>query len=140
MKRARSQEAVEPEHGAGVEDSLGTVVLPAPVGTLEHGGGGGTGAGAGAAAGGGGGPAVTEVSEVAEGGGEGAAVEAAPADFQPAVGVEVFGEAETRALIRLRHEMNPQFQMHLRKRGIRDCYSTLTQRLHEEGQGQVWPC
>lgn len=127
MKRGRSQDGEE--HGVvGTDDGLGAVVLPAPVGALDHHavGGGGAGVGVGVGVG------------VGEGDGGGDAG-AAGADFSPAVGVEVFNEAETRALIRLRHEMNPQFQMHLRKRGIRDCYNTLTQRLHEEGAGQFPP-
>ena len=46
--------------------------------------------------------------------------------------------AETRELIRLRHEMNPQFVEKNRKRGIQQVYYNLAERLYENGRG-AWP-
>jgi hypothetical protein len=49
-----------------------------------------------------------------------------------------FSESETRALIKLRQEMHPQFQEKNRKRGIQQLYSLLAERLFDDGGGE-WP-
>jgi hypothetical protein len=57
-----------------------------------------------------------------------------PSDYGTAA---MFGEAETKVLIRLRRELDPMFQANNRKRGVKEVYVTLSDRLHEEGGGEV---
>ena len=55
----------------------------------------------------------------------------------PGASSSAFTEAETKALIRLRAEMDEAFTANVRKRGSRDLYAQLAERLHETGRGQV---
>ncbi len=45
-----------------------------------------------------------------------------------------------RALIRLRRDMDHLFQTNLKKRGVKEVYMQLTERLYMEGNGQVRAC
>lgn len=55
----------------------------------------------------------------------------------PPSSTEPFGEAETRALIRIRHQMDDVFQSTTKKRGVKDMYVQVAERLYAEGGGEV---
>lgn len=90
-----------------------SVVLPAQPGAVGLDGGG---------AGGDGAPAVA-------GGGAGA--------YGMSAGAEAFSEPETRALIRIRRDMEETFASAAKRKGVRSLYATLAARLYEEGRGEV---
>jgi hypothetical protein len=61
----------------------------------------------------------------------GNAVEYPPSSTEP------FGEAETRALIRIRHQLDELFLSTTKKRGVKDIYVQVAERLYTEGGGEV---
>jgi hypothetical protein len=104
------------------------VAGPSPI--TDAGGGGGSGSAAGGGrAGAEGGNDGSAVGSSADGGGQ--------SSGGPAGSTERFGEAETRALIRIRAEMADDFTRNHRRKGIHNCYVELTERLRLEGAGQV---